>query len=165
MRAVSLVRGVVAGAAGAGGAVGTGGAGAPVAVPMGRGMGVLAAGGGGGGTKAGGGGGGAAVRGTGTLPTGGFGNGTCDSGGLGTGTLPGLGTSGADVGGGSDVGGRAGRLIRTVSSSSGATAFPRRGGSVIRVVSFFGSSASAMVTLTRWGKEFCQRFRDLSPVN
>jgi hypothetical protein len=62
--------------------------------------------------------------------------------------LPGLGTKGADVGGGSEVGGREGRLIRMVSSSSGTAASPRRGGRVIRTVSFFGSLASAMVTLT-----------------
>ena len=140
MRAVSLTNGVVGGAAG--------GAGAAAAVPMGRGTGVLAAGSGGGGTAAGGGGGGANVRGTGTLAAGGLGNGTCDTGGRGIGTLPGFGTSGVDVGGGSDVGGRAGRLIRTVSSSCGATASPRRGGRVIRTVSFFGWLASAMVTLT-----------------
>ncbi len=146
MRAVSLANGVVGGAAGAGAAAG--GAGAAAAVPMGRGTGVLAAGSGGGGTAAGGGGGEANVRGTGTLAIGGLGNGTCDTGGRGIGTLPGFGTSGVDVGGGSDVGGRAGRLIRTVSSSCGATASPRRGGRVIRTVSFFGWLASAMVTLT-----------------
>jgi hypothetical protein len=144
MRAVSLANGVVGAAAGAGAAAG--GAGAAAAVPMGRGTGVLAAGSGGGGTAAGGGGGGANVRGTGTLATGGLGNGTCDTGGRGIGTLPGFGASG--VGGGSDVGGRAGRLIRTISSSCGATASPRRGGRVIRTVSFFGWLASAMVTLT-----------------
>jgi hypothetical protein len=146
MRAVSFASGVVAGAPGAGGAAGAGPlAGAALAVPMGRGTGVLAAGGGGGGMAAGGGGGGAKVRGAGTLATGGLGNGTCDTGGRGIRTLPGLGTSGADVGGGSDVGGRAGRLIRTVSPSSGPATSPRRGGRLIRVVSFFGSSASAMV--------------------
>ena len=119
MRAVSLASGVVAGAAAAGDAA---------AVPMGRGTGVWAAG-------------------TGTLATGGLGNGTCDTGGRGIGTLPGFGTSGADVGGGSDIGGRAGRLIRTVSSSCGATTSPRRGGRIIRTVSFLGSLASAIVTL------------------
>ena len=143
MRAVSLASGVVAGTAGAGAAAG---ARAAVAVPMGRGTGVLAAAGGGGGTAAGGGGGETNVRGTGTLAAGGLGNGICDIGGRGIGTVPGLGTSGADVGGGSDVGGRAGRLIRTVSPSSGPATSPRRGGRLIRVVSFFGSSASAMVT-------------------
>src|SRR6266403_1364377 len=70
------------------------------------------------------------------------------TGGLGIGTVPGFATSGADMGGGSEPGGRDGRLIRTVSSSSGAAASPRRGGRVIRTVSFFGSLASAMVTLT-----------------
>ena len=144
MRAVSLANGVVGGAAGAGAAAGE--AGAPAAAPMGRGTGVLAAGSEGGGTAAGGGGGGANVRGTGTLATGGLGDGTCDTGGRGIGTLPGFGASG--VAGGSDVGGRAGRLIRTVSSSCGATASPRWGGRVIRTVSFFGWLASAMVTLT-----------------
>src|SRR5439155_25744779 len=59
----------------------------------------------------------------------------------------GFATSGAEVGG-SEVGGRDGRLIKTVSSSSGAAASPRRGGRVIRTVSFFGSLASGMVTLT-----------------
>jgi hypothetical protein len=137
IRAVSLANGVVGGAAGSGAAAG--GAGAAAAVPMGRGTGVLAAGSGGGGTAAGGGGGGANVRGTGTLAT-------CDTGGRGIGTLLGFGASG--VGGGSDVGGRAGRLIRRISSSSGAPASPRRGGRVIRTVSFFGWLASAMVTLT-----------------
>jgi hypothetical protein len=152
MRAVSLVSGAVAGVVGAGAAEGAGagaagGAGTAAAVPMGRGTGVLAADGGGGGTAAGG-GGGAKVRGTGTLAAGGLGNGTCDTGGRGIGTLPGFGTSGADVGGGSDVGGRAGRLIRTVSSSCETAASPRRGGSEIRVVSFLGSSASAIMKLT-----------------
>jgi hypothetical protein len=61
--------------------------------------------------------------------------------------VPGFATDGPDIRGGSDVGGRDGRLIRTVSSSSGAAASPR-GGRVIRTVSFFGSLASAMVTLT-----------------
>ena len=129
IRAVSLVRGVVPG---------TGlGADAAAVVPVGRGKGVLLTGGGGGGVVAAGGSGGGTVPGAGTPATGG----------LGIGTLPGLGTSGADVGGGSEVGGRDGILIRTVSSSSGAAASPRRGGSVIRTVSFFGSFASAMVTL------------------
>src|SRR5439155_536601 len=99
-------------------------------------------------TGAVGGGGCCAARGAGAPPAGGAGNGFCDTGGLGIGTLPGFGTNGADVGGGSEVGGRDGRLIRTMSSSSGATASPRRGGRVIRTVSFFGSLASAMVTLT-----------------
>ncbi len=135
MRAVSLVRGVVAGA---GLGAGTGAAAAAV-VPLGRGKGVLVTGGGGGGIT---------VRGAGTPATGGVGNGLCATGGLGIGTLPGFGTSGADVGGGSEVGGREGRLIRTVSLSSGTAASPRRGGRVIRTVSFFGSFASAMVTLT-----------------
>jgi hypothetical protein len=117
MRAVSLFSGVVAGAAvagaGAGGGAVTGtGAGAAVAVPIGRGKGVFDAGPGGGG--------GANVRGAGTLGAGGFGSGTCDTGGRGIGTLPGLGTRGTDVGGSSDVGGRAGKLIMTVSSSWGA---------------------------------------------
>jgi hypothetical protein len=132
MRAVSLARGVVAGS--------DLGADAAAVVPPGRGKGVLVTGGGGGG-------GGSTVRGAGTPATG-VGNGFCATGGLGIGTLPGLGTKGAAVGGGSEVGGREGRLIRTVSSSSGAAASPRRGGRVIRTVSFFGSFASAMVTLT-----------------
>src|SRR5207237_2669113 len=133
MRAVSLVRGVVA-------AVGLG-ADAPAVVPLGRGKGVLVTGGGGGG--------GSTVRGAGTPPTGGVGNGFCDTGGLGIGTLPGLDTKGGTaVGVGSEVGGRDGRLIRTVSSSSGAAASPRPGGRVIRTVSFFGSFASAMAILT-----------------
>jgi hypothetical protein len=138
MRAVSLASGVVGVLVGTGAAAGTGGGGAAAVVPMGRGTGVLAAGGGGG----------ANVRGTGTLASGGLGNGTCARGGRGIGTFAGFDTSGVDVGGGSDVGGPAGRLIRTVSSSCGAAASPRRGGRVIRVVSFFGSLASAMVTLT-----------------
>ena len=133
MRAVSLARGVVA-------AVGLG-ADAAAVVPLGRGKGVLLSGGGGGG-------GGNTVRGAGTPATGGVGNGFCATGGLGIGTVSGLGIKGADVGGGSEVGGRDGRLIRTVSSSSGTAASPRRGGRVIRTVSFFGSFASAMVTLT-----------------
>jgi hypothetical protein len=137
MRAVSLVRGVVGARAG-----GTG-ADAAAVVPNARGKGVLAAGGG---VATGGGGG--TVRATVTPVTGGCGNGFCDTGGLGIGTLPGFGTSGAAVGGGSEVGGREGRLIRTVSLSSGAAASPRRGGRVIRTVSFFGSFASAMVALT-----------------
>jgi hypothetical protein len=140
MRAVSLVRGVVA-------AVGLG-ADAPAVVRLGRGKGVLVTGGGGGGVVAAGGGGGSTVRGAGTPPTGGGGNGFCATGGLGIGTVPGLGNKGAAVGEGSEVGGRDGRLIRTVSSSSRAAASPRRGGRVIRTVSFFGSFASAMVTLT-----------------
>jgi hypothetical protein len=143
MRAVSLASGFVGGLDGRGGGAAAGAAaeaGPVAAVPMGRGMGVLAGGGGGGGTEAGGGGG--------NVATGGLGNGTCDIGGRGIGTLPGFGTSGVDVGGDSDVGGPAGRLIRTVSSSCGAAASPRWGGRVIRTVSFFGSLASAMVTLT-----------------
>ena len=130
MRAVSLARGVVGTRAGV--------------VPIGRGKGVLAAGGRGGGVA----GGGDTTCGAGTAPAGGAGNGFCDTGGLGIGTLAGFGTSWAEVGGDSEVGGRDGRLIRTVSSSSGAAASPRRGGRVIRTVSFFGSLASAMVTLT-----------------
>jgi hypothetical protein len=133
MRAVSLARGVVAGA--------KLGADAAAVVPLGRGKGVLLSGGGGGG-------GGSAVRGAGTPATRGVDNGFCGTGGLGIGTLPGLGTKGAAVSGGSEVGGRDGRLIRTVPCSSGAAASPRRGGRVIRTVSFFGSFASAMVTLT-----------------
>lgn len=125
MRAVSLARGVVAGA--------DLGAGAAAVAPLGRGKGVFVTGGGGGGVVAAGGGGG---------------NGFSATGGLGIGTLPGLASKGADVGGGSEMGGREGRLIRTVSSSSGTAASPRRGGRVIRTVSFFGSLASAMVTLT-----------------
>jgi len=138
MRAVSLARGVVG--TRAGGASGGRGAGteAPGVVPIGRGKGVLAAGGRGGGT----------ARASEIAPAGGAGNGFCDIGGLGIGTLPGFGTIGADVGGGSEVGGRDGRFIRMVSSSSGAAASPRRGGRVIRTVSFFGSLASAMVTST-----------------
>jgi hypothetical protein len=124
MRAVSLARGVVAGA--------DLGAGAAAVVPLGRGKGVLVTGGGGGGVVATGGGGG---------------NGFCATGGLGIGTSLGLAGKGADVGGGSEMGGREGRLIRTVSSSLGTAASPRRGGRVIRTVSFFGSLASAMVTL------------------
>ena len=138
MRAVSLVRGVVGTRAGASGGRGAG-TGAPDVVPIDRGKGVLAAGGRGGGCSA---------RGAGIPPAGGAGNGFCDTGGLGIGTLPGFGTNGAEVGGGSEVGGRDGRLIRTMSSSSGTAASPRRGGRVIRTVSFFGSLASAMVTLT-----------------
>jgi len=131
MRAVSFASGVVGLGAGAD---------AAAVVPIGRGKGVLVIGGGGGGAAGG-------VRGKGTPVTGGVGNGFCDIGGLGTATLPGFGARGADVGGGSEVGGREGRLIRTVSSSSGVVASPRRGGRVIRTVSFFGSFASAMVTL------------------
>ncbi|HKS30923.1 MAG TPA: hypothetical protein VJR28_00840 [Chthoniobacterales bacterium] len=97
-------------------------------------MGVLAAVGSGGGE--------ANVRGTGALAAGGLGNGTCDTGGRGIGTVPGFDASGVDVGG------REGRLIRTVSPPWGVTASSRRGGRVIRTVSFFGSLASAMVTLT-----------------
>ena len=133
MRAVSLARGVVGARAGA-----------PDVVPIGRGKGVLAAGGSGGGVV----GEGDTTRGAGTAPAEGAGNGFCDTGGLGIGTLTGFATSGTEVGGGSEAGGRDGRLIRTVSSSSGAAASPRRGGRVIRTVSFFGSLASAMVTLT-----------------
>ena len=141
MRAVSLVRGVVGAHAGRG--AGTGAA-AVAVVPIGRGKGVLAAGGRGGGVVAAGGG---TARDAGIPPSGGAGTGFCDTGGLGIGTLPGFGTSGADIRGGSEVGGRDGRLIRTVSSSSGGAASPP-GGRVIRTVSFFGSLASAMVTLT-----------------
>src|SRR5882724_6566562 len=137
MRAVSLARGVVGTRAGAGGGCAAG-TGAPDVVPIGRGKGVLAAGGRGGGVV----GGGDTTRGAGTAPAEGAGNGFCDTGGLGIGTLAGFATSG------SEAGGRDGRLIRTVSSSSGAAASPRRGGRVIRTVSFFGSLASAMVTLT-----------------
>jgi len=149
MRAVSLASRVAGGAAGAGAGAGNGAAaGATAAVPRGRGAGVLA------------GGGGANVRGTGTLATGGLGNGTCDTGGRGIRTLAGFGTGGVDIGGGSDVGGRAGRSIRTVSSSCGATASPR-GGRVIRTVSFFGSLASAMGTLMG-GQQDCQKLATLS---
>ena len=139
MRAVSFAKGVVGTRAGDSGGRTSG------VVPMGRGKGVLAAGGSGGGVIAPGGG---TARGAMLPPTGGAGRGFCDVGGLGIGILPGFGTSGADVGGGSEVGGRDGRFIRTVSSSSGAAASPWRGGRVIRTVSFFGSLASAMVTLT-----------------
>jgi hypothetical protein len=140
MRAVSLARGVVGARAGA-----SGGRGAPDVVPIGRGKGVLAAGGRGGGVV----GGGDTACGAATAPAGGVGNGFCDTGGLGIGTLAGFATSGTDMGGGSEAGGRDGRLIRTVSSSScAAAASPRRGGRVIRTVSFFGSLASVMVTLT-----------------
>ena len=139
MRAVSLARGVVGARAGA-----SGGRGAPDVVPIGRGKGVLAAGGRGGGVVDGG----DTTCGAGTAPAGGAGNGFCDTGGLGIGTLAGFATSGTDMGGGSEAGGRDGRLIKTVSSSSGAAASPRRGGRVIRTVSFFGSLASGMVTLT-----------------
>jgi len=137
MRAVSLARGVVGARAGAG---------APDVVPIGRGKGVLAAGGRGGGVVDGS----DNTRGAGTAPAEGASNGFCDTGGLGIGTLAGFATSGtADMGGGSEAGGRDGRLIRTVSSSScAASSSPRRGGRVIRTVSFFGSLASAMVTLT-----------------
>ena len=68
------------------------------------------------------------TRGAGTAPVEGASNGFCDTGGLGIGTLAGFAPSGADMGGGSEAGGRDGRLIRTVSSSSGAAASPRRGG-------------------------------------
>lgn len=141
MRAVSFPSGVVAGVVGAGAAAGIEAAmaEAAAAVPMGRGTGVLAAGGRGGGAN---------VRGAGTLMAGGLGNWTWEIGGRGIGTVPGFGASGVAVGGGCDVGGRAMRLIRAVSSSRGATASPRPGGRVIRTVSFFGSLASAMVTLT-----------------
>jgi hypothetical protein len=141
MRAVSLASGVVAGVVGAGAAAGTEaamGAEAAAAVAMGRGTGVLPTG------EAGG----ANVRGAGTLVTGGLGNGTWEIGGRGIRTVPGFAGSGVAVGGASDAGGRAGRLIRTVSLSCEATASPRWGGRVIRTVSFFGSLASAMVTLT-----------------
>jgi hypothetical protein len=143
MRAVSLARGVVGARAGTDGGRGAGTDALDV-VPIGRGKGVLAAGGRGGGVA----GGGDTTCGAGTAPAGVAGNGFCDTGGLGIGTLAGFGTSGAEVGGDSEVGGRDGRLIRTVSSSSGAAASPRRGGRVIRTVSFFGSLASAMFTLT-----------------
>src|SRR5215467_5733130 len=134
MRAVSLDSGVVSGTAAR--------IGAAAAVPIGRGTGVLAVDRRGGATAAGGGGGGTNVRGTGTVATGGLGNGTCDTGGRGIGTLPAFGTTGTVVGGGSDVGGRAGRLICTVSSSCGAATSLPLGGRVIRTVSFFGSLAS-----------------------
>ena len=143
MRAVSLARGVVGARAGAGGGRGAG-TGAPDLVPISRGNGVLAAGGRGGGVV----GGGDTTCGAATAPAGGVGNGFCDTGGLGIGTLAGFATSGTDMGGGSEAGGRDGRLIRTASSSSGAAASPHRGGRVIRTVSFFGSLASVMVTLT-----------------
>ena len=149
MRGASLASGVVAGVAGAGAAEDTGaaaGAKAAAAVPMGRGTGVLPGAGGGGGTAAGGGGGGVNVRGSGMMASGDLGNGTCD-GGRGIGTLPGFARSGADVGGGCDASGRAGRSINTVSSCSAAATSPRRGGRTILVVSFLGSLASAMVTL------------------
>ena len=132
MRAVSLARGVVGARAGA-----------PDLVPISRGNGVLAAGGRGGGVV----GGGDTTCGAATAPAGGVGNGFCDTGGLGIGTLAGFATSGTDMGGGSEAGGHDGRLIRTVSSSSGSAASSRRGGRVIRIVSFFGSLASAIVTL------------------
>ncbi len=119
MRAVSLARGVVGARAGRGA-----GTGAPDIVPTGRGKGVLAAGGRGGGVV----GGDDTTRGRGTAPAEGAGNGFCETGGLGIETLAGFGTSGADMGGGPEAGGRDGRLIRTVSSSSGAAASPRRGG-------------------------------------
>ena len=147
MRAVSLARGVVGARAGAGGGRGAGTA-APDVVPIGRGKGVLAAGGRGGGVV----GGGDTTCGGGTAPAGAAGNGFCDTGGLGIGILAGFGTRRADMGGGSEAGGRDGRLIRTVSSSSGAALSPPRGGRVIRTVSFFGSLASAMVTLTGWNE-------------
>jgi hypothetical protein len=134
MRAVSLVRGVVGAGAGLGTATGVD---AAAVVPLGRGKGVLGSGGRGGGVVAAGAGGGT-VRDTGTPATGG----------LGMGTFPGFGTKGTAVGGGSEAGGRDGRLIRTVSSSSGTAASPPRGGRVIRTVSFFGSFASAMVSMT-----------------
>jgi len=144
MRAVSLARGVVGAHAGAGGGRGAG-TGAPDVVPIGRGKGVLAAGGRGGGVVDGG----DNTRGAGTAPAEGASNGFCDTGGLGIGTLAGFATSGTDMGGGSEAGGCDGRLIRTVSSSSCASSSsPRRGGRVIRTVSFFGSLASVMVTLT-----------------
>ena len=136
MRAVSLARAVVGGRGA--------GTGSHDVVPIGRGKGVLAAGGRGGGVA----GGGDTTCGAGIAPAGYAGNGFCDTGGLGIGTLAGFGTSRAEVGGGSEAGGRDGRLIRTVSSSSGAASSPRRGGRVIRTVSFFGSLASSMGTLT-----------------
>jgi hypothetical protein len=141
MRAVSLARGVVGARAGTGGGR-SAGTGAPDVVPIGRGTGVLAASGRGGGVV----GGSDTTCGAGTALAR-AGNGFCDTGGLGIGTLAGVAASGTDTGGGSDAGGREGRLIRTVSSSSGAAASPRRGGRVIRTVSFFGSLASAMLTL------------------
>ena len=140
MRAVSFARGVLG--AGGGRGAGTGAPDVVPVVPIGRGNGVLAAGGRGGGVV----GGSDTTCGAGTTPAGGAGNGFCDTGGLGIGTLAGFATSGTDMGGGSEAGGRDGRLIRTVSSSSDAVASPRRGGRVIRTVSFFGSLASAMVT-------------------
>ena len=143
MHAVSLVRGVVGTRAGRGAGTGA----VAVVVPIVRGNGVLAADGRGGGVVAAGGGGGGTARGAGSPPAGGVGTGFCETGGLGIGTVPGFATGGADIRGSSEVGGREGRLIRTVSSSSGAAASPR-GGRVIRTVSFFGSLASAMVTLT-----------------
>ena len=146
MRAVSLARGVVGTRAGATGGRGAG-TGIRDVVPIGRGKGVLAADGRGGGVIDPGGGGDSAVRGAGTAPAEGAGNGFCDKGGLGIGTLAGFATCGTDMDGGCEAGGRDGRLIRTVSSSSGGATSPRRGGRVIRTVSFFGSLASAMVTL------------------
>jgi hypothetical protein len=78
--------------------------------------------------------------------------------------VPGFGASGVAVGGGPDVGGRAGRLIRTVSLLGGATGSPRRGGRVIRTVSFFGSLASAIVTL-RGGKTSLSEISGFVTVN
>ena len=156
MRAVSLAIGVVAGVVGAGGAAGTEPAmraGAAAAVPRGRGTGVLAAGGGAGGVN---------VWGPGTPVTDGLGNGTWEIGGRGIETVPAFGAS--VVGGGCDVGGPAGRLSRTALSSCGATASPRRGGRVIRTVSFFGSLASAIVTL-RGGKTSLSEISGFVTVN
>jgi hypothetical protein len=143
MRAVSLARGVVGTRVGASG-VRAAGTDAADVVPTGRGKGVFAAGGRGGGVIGPGGG---TARGAGTPSIG-------DTGGLGIRTSPGFGASGADAGGGSEMGGREGRFIRTVSSSSAPAASPRRGGRVIRTVSFLGSLASAMVTLRGDNKSF-----------
>jgi len=145
MRAVSLARGVVAGVIGAGTETAME-AGAAAEVLIGRGTGVLAAGGGGGEAN---------VGGAGTLVVGGLGNGTWEIGGRGIGTVSGV--DATDVGGNCDVGGPAGRLIRTGLLSSGATASPRCGGRVILTVSFFGSLASAMVVL-RLENEFVRNF-------
>src|SRR5262249_25401300 len=150
MRAVSLDSGVVPGTAAR--------TGAAAAVPIGRSTAGLAVAGMGGSTAAGGGGGGGNAPGTGTVATGGLGNGTCDTGGRGIGTLPAFGTTGTAVGGGSDVGGRAGRLICTVSSSCGAAMSLPLGGRVIRTVSFFGSLASAMVKLTGGKNNFAKNW-------
>ncbi|MDQ2867159.1 MAG: hypothetical protein M3R59_01920 [Verrucomicrobiota bacterium] len=75
------------------------------------------------------------------------GKGFCDIGGRGTGALPALGgggTSGAIGRGGRPFPeGRGGRLIREASLLSAAPP-GRRGGSVMRTVSFFGSLLSGM---------------------